>query len=451
VELASAPLETIASAAARLRRGETSAAALVDASLAAIAAHQARTNAFTTVHADRARDEARRADRELTDGVDRGPLHGIPVSIKDLIDEAGVVTTAGSTVLDDRVPGEDATVVRRLREAGAIIIGRTNLQQFAFGTTSDDSSFGPVRHPEDPERSSGGSSGGAAAAVVTGMGLAALGTDTGGSVRIPAAACGLVGLKPGAGEVPNDGVIPLSVTLDHVGPLVRSVQDAGWVCDVLAGRTPDRMVPRPVDTLRFMRLTGYFEHPLDPGVRGAYEAALERLTSAGASLAPRELPATSGIAPGYDHIALPEAVVWHAPYLEARADRYSPTIRERILQGRAVSAVQYLEALAAAAALRHEVDALLEDADALLTPTLPIVAPPLGAIDVVVDPTIGTAMPARGVMLKHTQPFNLTGHPAITIPVPSGGLPVGLQLVGRRGGTAGLLAIAAACEGVLRA
>jgi aspartyl-tRNA(Asn)/glutamyl-tRNA(Gln) amidotransferase subunit A len=423
----------------------------VDASLAAIEAHQARTNAFTRVHAERAREEARGIDRERSEGVDRGPLHGIPMSVKDLMDEAGVVTTAGSTVLDDRLPAEDATVVRRLREAGAIIIGRTNLHQFAFGTTSDDSSFGPVRHPSDSGRSAGGSSGGSAAAVATGMGFASLGTDTGGSVRIPSAACGLVGLKPGAGEVPNDGVIPLSVTLDHVGPLARSVQDAAWICDVLAGRTPDGVVPRRVETLRLVRLTGYFEHPIDPGVRRAYEAALDRLAAGGGRLSERVLPGTADIAPVYGHIALPEAAVWHAPYLDTRADRYSPTVRDRIRQGREVTAVQYLEALASAASLRNAVDSLLEDADALMTPTLPIVAPPLGAVDVIVDPASGASLPARAAMLKHTQPFNLSGHPAITLPIPADGLPVGLQLVGRRGGTAGLLAIAAACEDLLRA
>ena len=442
-------MDTIATAAARLRRGETTAAGLVEASLAAIEQRKARVNAFITVQADRARQAARHADAERARGLDRGPLHGIPIAIKDLIDEAGLVTTAASTVLDDRIAQSDATVVTRLREAGAIIIGRTNLHQFAVGTTSEESAFGPVHNPHDHERSAGGSSGGSAAAVAADMCVAAIGTDTGGSVRIPAAACGLVGLIATTGEVPNDGVIPMSVSLDHVGPIARSVQDAGWIGDILAGRSPADVRARPLLGLRLVRLVGYFD-VLDPAVRRHFDAALTRLLSAGAWVDARTVPHADRITTTYANIALPEAAEWHAAYLDSRADRYVPAVHARISHGRTVSAVEYLDARAMANTLRGEVDALLSDCDALVLPTLPILAPRLGTGDIVIDPAVGGAMPARAAMLKHTQLFNLTEHPAISLPVPSDTLPIGLQLVGRRHDTAGLLAVAAACEATLR-
>src|SRR5215472_3300509 len=197
----------------------TSATDRVEASLAAIAQHGERTNAFILVDADGARAAAQAADDERRRGVDRGPLHGMPISIKDLIDVAGQPTTAASRVRAGHVATKDATVVRRLREAGAVLLGKTNLHEFALGTTSEESVFGPVRNPHDPSRSAGGSSGGSAAAVALGMGVASVGSDTGGSVRIPAAVCGVVGLKPTFGEVPTDGVVPLSTTFDHIGPI----------------------------------------------------------------------------------------------------------------------------------------------------------------------------------------------------------------------------------------
>src|SRR5262245_38450 len=249
---------TIASSAVALRAGQTTAAALLEQSLQAIVRSNARTNAFIRVDAEHARADANRVDAERAKGLDRGPLHGIPVSLKDLIDVAGEPTTAASRVLAGRIATTDATVVTRLREAGVVFIGKTNLHEFALGTTSEDSAFGPVTHPLDAARSAGGSSGGSAAAVATGMGLASIGSDTGGSVRIPAAACGIVGLKPSIGDVPTDGVVPLSPSLDHVGPLGRSVQDVAWVWAAMAGRAGDPLVPPALSTLRFGRLTGYF-------------------------------------------------------------------------------------------------------------------------------------------------------------------------------------------------
>lgn len=435
-------LDTIVLAAAALRAGRITAVDLVERSLAAIANDHERTNAFVTVDAEGAREAARLVDRERGRHIDRGPLHGIPISLKDLIDAAGVVTTAGSRVLHDRVAQTDAPVVTRLREAGAIVIGRTNLHEFALGTTSEDSAFGAVRHPLDASRIAGGSSGGSAAAVAAGMGLASIGTDTGGSVRIPAAACGVVGLKPSFGEVPVDGVIPLSASLDHVGPLARTVQDASWLFAVLVGRPPASIAARPMRGLRLGRLTGYFGRPIEAAVNDAVQTALDRLVAHGAELDEVGIDGAE-IAETYTRIVLPEGAHWHAPYLDARADRYSPTVRARFLDGRRVLATEYLAAQGRRVLFRRMIDEALSGRDALVLPALPLVAPVAGTR----TPDVGgEPLDIRVAMLKHTQLFNLTGHPAISIPVPAAGLPVGLQIVGRIGRTEELLSVAAACE-----
>lgn len=442
---------SLMAAAAALRAGNTSAAELVDGCLAAVDAHSARTNAFVSIDEAGARSAAAEADRERQAGLDRGPLHGIPISLKDLIDVRGVVTTAASRVLDDRVAPADAAIVTRLRAAGAVIIGRTNLHEFALGTTCEDSAFGPVLHPADPTRSPGGSSGGSAVSVATGMSLASIGTDTGGSVRIPSAACGLVGLKPSLHDVPTTGVIPLSVTCDHVGPLARTVADAAAVFAALAGRSYGPPAPRDRRNLKLGRLRGYFDNPLDALVRRAYETTLERLQASGVHVSDRHLSGAERITETYVNIVLPEAAHWHAPYLDTRAGEYTPNVHSRILHGRTIPAVALLRAHATAAAFRDAVDAALEDCDALVLPTLPILAPQLGSTDVVIDPAEGSILPVRGAMLRLTQLFNLTGHPAVTLPVATAGLPVGLQLVGRLDRTDGLLAIAAACEPIVAA
>ena len=251
---------TITELSRRLESREVSSSDVTEACLERIAAENGRLNAFITVLADRARADARRADAEIAGGRYRGPLHGVPISLKDLIDLAGAPTTAASRVLEGRVAAADAAVTARLRDAGAVFLGKCNLHEFAFGTTSEDSAFGPVRNPSDPTRSAGGSSGGSAAAVVTGMGFASIGTDTGGSIRIPAAVCGCVGLKPTIGELPCDGIIPLSRTLDHVGPIARSVEDAWLLYHAMAGtanplplpagaRSGEGAAPRPPEAV----------------------------------------------------------------------------------------------------------------------------------------------------------------------------------------------------------
>jgi aspartyl-tRNA(Asn)/glutamyl-tRNA(Gln) amidotransferase subunit A len=432
---------TITELAPLVRAGAVSPVDLVRGCLDRIEARR-DLNAFITVVADDALRAAEEAARDIAAGRYRGPLHGIPISLKDLIDYAGTPTTSGSNV-PHRVPRVDAPVARRLREAGAIVVGKTNLHEFAFGTTSEDSAFGPVRHPLDPSRSPGGSSGGAAVALVEGMCYGSVGTDTGGSIRIPSAACGTVGLKPTAGELTCEGIVPLSTTLDHVGPMARTVADATLLFAAMGGEAgPPREGPAPV---RIGVLERGFCDRLHPDVRRAFESARARLADAGHDLQPAAVAHAAWTADVYLHIVLPEASWYHAPMLDACPADYSPAVRLRLEMGRYVLAEDYLRAMRMRDRLTDDVDIALEGRDVLMLPTLPIPAPPLGAASVEVD---GSREPVRSVMLRLTQLFDITGHPAIALPAgrDRDGFPVSVQLVGRRGGTAALLSVAAALE-----
>ena len=437
---------TLVEAAAALRSGQTTAVALVDAALEAVGRHDVPAHAFIRVTADAARTAALTADAERAAGLDRGPLHGLPVSLKDLIDVAGEPTTAASRVCAGNVAGRDAVVTARLKAAGAVLLGKTNLHEFALGTTSDDSAYGPVLNPHDLSRSAGGSSGGSAVAVATGMGLASVGTDTGGSVRIPAAACGVVGLKPSHDDVPATGVIPLSTSLDHVGPLTRSVQDAACMWSVLAGRPVHTVRPPAARGLRVAVLGGYFDQPVDPVVRAAFTQAVAALADAGVLVSHCVFSDAAAITQTYVDLVLPEGAQWHGTWLDDRADLYSPTVRDRLLAGRAIPATAYIAALHRRAQMQAAVEALLQSVDVLILPTLPLVAQVSGTPDVTID---HLTMPVRAAMLKHTQLFNITGHPAISLPLAVSGLPVGLQLIGPWGGTTRLLDIAATCEALV--
>jgi aspartyl-tRNA(Asn)/glutamyl-tRNA(Gln) amidotransferase subunit A len=410
-----------------------------------IAARNSAINAFITVLANEAIEQAGMLDEERRRGHVRGPLHGVPISIKDLIDVEGAPTTAASRVRMGQVAQADAPVVARLRRAGAVIIGKNNLHEFAFGTTNEESAFGPARNPHDLSRSPGGSSGGSAAAVAAGMGWASIGTDTGGSIRIPAAACGVVGLKPAPGEISTVGVVPLSPSLDHVGPIARTVSDASVLYDVLRGVDPLPLQPHAISQLRLGRLGGYFLERLDDGVRDRFEEALDRVHGAGASIVDVKIDHAPDIASVYFHIALPEAYAYHARMLERTPELYSEGVRTRLQMGREIPASDYLAAQRHRARLREDVDAVLKQCDALILPTLPIPAPRLGATTV----TVGEfEEQVRPIMLRLTQLFNLTGHPAISLPCgeTSEGLPCGFQLAGQHGRTSALLAVALACE-----
>src|SRR5258705_2861757 len=322
---------TIEAFGRRLRAGEITATQATEECLQRIEADNPRLNAFILVMAEDARRQAREADRELAAGRDRGALHGVPISLKDIFDVRGVPTTAASRVREGHVADRDAPAVAHLRQAGAVIIGKANLHEFAFGTTNEDSAFGPTRNPHDLTRSPGGSSGGSAASLVSGMALATLGTDTGGSIRIAAAACGAVGLKPTWNEVSTDGVVPLSRTLDHVGPLTRTVTDAWLVYRALTGTavTPP-LAPTPATGLRLAAPRAYFCDLLDAQVEQRFTEQIERLRSAGVSINEVDLKHARDIAPIYLHIVLSEAAAYHARTLETMPERYTMPVRLRL-------------------------------------------------------------------------------------------------------------------------
>jgi aspartyl-tRNA(Asn)/glutamyl-tRNA(Gln) amidotransferase subunit A len=440
-------LRRIVDVAPLVKSGVVSPVALVRSCLEQIDARP-ELNAFITRLDAEAIVDAREREADVRGGRYRGPLHGIPIAVKDLIDVRGTTTTAGSAVPADEAAADAPSIVS-LRAAGAIIIGKTNLHEFAFGTTSEETAFGPVRNPLDTSRSAGGSSGGSAAALAAGMCFGALGTDTGGSIRIPSAACGTVGLKPTLGELSCEGVTPLSTSFDHIGPMTRSVADAALLFDVLKGREPRDLVPaRGAITFGIPRT--YFADRLERGVKRALDLAREALARAGHVVRDVEVQYASATPDVYLHVVLPEASHYHAPRLERFADRYAPGVRTRLEMGRYLLAEDYVRAMRLRDVLRASVDRALDGCDALLVPALAIPAPILGSTTVDVN---GAAEPIRGAMLRLTQLFNMTGHPSIAMPAAQDvdRLPRGVQIVGRRDETVRLLEIAAAAESIISA
>lgn len=435
----------ITAAARSLQAREIRAIDLLEHCLARIETLDASLNAFISVDADGARAAAVIADAELDAGRWRGPLHGIPVSLKDLLDQKGTVTTAGSLSMRE-VAVADAPAVAHLRDAGAILVGKTNMHEFAMGTTSDDSGFGPARHPMALSRSPGGSSGGSAIAVATGMCLGSIGSDTGGSIRIPAAACGLVGLKPAWGEVSLGGTVPLSPTLDCVGPLARTVDDAWMLLDGLtAQQRPLPDVPA-LGQLRAGVPRDLIEQAVMPEVLDVFDAALARLHEAGVQTDAMQLTTAPLVVPAYVAIVMYEALQFHAPRMATHGPAYTPRVRARLDGVPSPTQDAYEEALAARARIEMDVQERIADGGLLLLPALAIEPPPVGAEMV----RIGQDdIPVRPTMLRLTQPFNLSRHAALTVPCGStpAGFPVGLQIVGRS--TADVVAAGRAIAGVV--
>jgi aspartyl-tRNA(Asn)/glutamyl-tRNA(Gln) amidotransferase subunit A len=443
-----------------LRARKFSPVALVEAALARAERLQPRLNAFITLLADKARRDARRAEREIVHGRWRGPLHGIPISLKDNFWTRGVRTTAGSKILADFIPTMDSTAARRLARAGAILIGKTNLHEFAYGVTTENPHYGAAHNPWALDRTPGGSSGGSAAAVAAGVGFASLGTDTGGSVRIPAALCGIVGLKPTYGRVSCWGVIPLSRSLDHVGPLARSVADVAILLDAIAGRdsrdpaakgppAPDYRhgLERRPKRLRLGRPRDYFFEHLDPEVRAAVAAAARKLERLGARVEEVSLPHVAGSLELATQIALFEAAQFHfgEGYFPARAMEYGEDVRQRLEQGMATREADYRSALARRDAERQDFLAAFERVDAILVPAVPIPAPRIGAKSVRIG---GKEETVRAALVRLNRPANSCGLPAISVPCgfTRAGLPMGLQLIGKPWDELRLLQIAHAYE-----
>lgn len=440
---------TIPSVAADLAAGRTTSVALTEAALARAedpAGEGAR--AFTKIARERALAQARASDLLRAHGMVPSPLAGIPVSVKDLFDVAGEVTTAGSAVLRDAPPAErDAPVVARLRAAGAVIVGRTNMTEFAFSGLGLNPHYGTPGNPADRSRIPGGSSSGAAVSVADGMAVAAVGSDTGGSVRIPSALCGLVGFKPTQGRVPRDGAVPLSWTLDAIGPLAASTACCAIMDAVMAGEEPVPPAPLPLAGLRIGIPRQLVLEEMDATVAAAFERARRALETAGALVADIDLPqlallpevnAKGGFSP-------PEAFAWHRELLERRGDGYDPRVAVRIRRGADQSAADYIALMRARAALMAETDAATSPWDVLLMPTVPVVAPRM-------DELAGDAEYFRlnPLVLRNPSVWNFMDRPAVTLPCASDGLPVGAMLVGRRGHDRRLLAIAAAAETVIR-
>lgn len=451
---------SIAEAGEQLRRRALSPVELTRAYLDRIQRSDGDLLAYITFLPGEALAAATAAEQEIARGNYRGPLHGIPIALKDLVLTRGIRTTCGSRILGDWVPDADATVTTRLTQAGAVLLGKLNMHEFAYGPTGVNPHYGTPRNPWDRQRMPGGSSSGSAVAVAAALCAGALGTDTGGSVRIPAALCGLVGLKPTYGRVSRAGVIPLAWSLDHVGPMTRTVTDAALLLQVLAGRdpadpsTPDVPVPDyrramqgEVRGLRLGLPKDHFFEQVDPEVRAAVRAAARSLEGLGASVEDIPLPNIQHAGPASFAIIASEAMAYHEPYLKTRAAEYGADVRARLMTGQYILASHYLKAQRARQVIRAEVDAALRLVDALLLPTTPIPAPHMDAREVTVD---GVTEDVRWWLIRCTRPINVTGHPALSVPcgLTAGGLPIGLQIVGRHFDEATVLRIGHAFEAV---
>ncbi len=429
-------LETISELAPRLRRKEVSPLELTRDCLDRIEKVNPALNAFITVTAESAMTEAHTAETEIARGQWRGPLHGIPIALKDLIDTAGTRTTAASAVYQHRVPTEDAEVVRRLRRAGAVILGKNNLHEFAYGGSSLVSFFGDVHNPRNEKYIAGGSSGGSAAAVAAGLCYAAIGTDTAGSIREPAALCGCVGIKPTYGRVSGRGVIPLSWSLDHVGPLAATVGDAAIVLQAIAGYDPldIRCVNVPasdyvylsgdvVKTLRVGVPRKYFYDDLDDEVRAAVDQALTVIGTLVEEVRDMPLEVSADRT-----VQAAESYAYHADRVAQTPGLYQPETLRRIQSGKNISAAEYILQRAELDRERRRAHDFFAEVDLLVTPTMPIPAPAIE--DLKKDPA--ALRPAELTLLRNTRPFNVWGLPAISVPCgfTKSGLPIGLQIAG---------------------
>jgi aspartyl-tRNA(Asn)/glutamyl-tRNA(Gln) amidotransferase subunit A len=435
----------ISQIAVLLERKKISPSEVAGAFLERIGELNCQLNAYIYVNPDEVRKEARQADQEIVRGRYRGPLHGIPIAVKDNILTARIPTTAGSKILKVFVPTKNAFVVERLRRAGAIILGKTNLSEFAYGATTNNAHFGPTLNPWDTQRSPGGSSGGSAAAVAASMAAASLGTDTGGSIRIPSALCGVVGFKPTFGRVSCQGIVPLAASFDHVGPLARTVLDIAIVLHNIAGYdsrdggSARRSVPNYPALLK-KRLARfrlgvpkqfYFD-ALDEEVRTALDTAIQCLRKLGASLQEVSLPHVAESSEPSAQAAFAEATSYHqlAGYFPARANEYGQDVRERLEIGAKVLATDYLKAFAIIKLVRKDFEDAFASVDAILAPTVPIPAPSTRAKTVEINSHVE---PVRLALIRLNRVQNITGLPAISVPCgfTRTGLPIGMQIIGR--------------------
>ncbi len=423
---------SISELARLLRAKSVSPVEVVRECLARIERLNPRLNAFITVTSDSALSQARKAESEIREGKWRGPLHGIPVGIKDIIDTADAPTTAASLLFKNRRPKEDAEVVSQLREAGAVLIGKQNLHEFAYGGSSIVSCCGEVHNPWNLAHIAGGSSGGSAAAVAAGLGLAAIGTDTAGSVREPAAQCGVTGLKPTYGRVSVKGVIPLAPSFDHVGPICRCVADAAIVLQAIAeeGSKDSRAVPDYVSSLKKdskpLRIGAprkFFYEDLHPEVAAAMEQALKVLSGMVQEVREIEIEVPTGRS-----LQSFESYAYHAEFVERSPELYQPETLRRIKTGAGVTQEDAEALRLKLAQLRREISQVFGEVDLLVTPATPIPAPTIAELKQEPDRLREREL----LLLRNTRPFNVWGIPAISVPCgfTQSGLPVGLQISG---------------------
>ena len=428
--------------AGRVGRRETSAQEVLAQAIAQAESHQDRYRPFIAITKQLARQQAKRVDEQIAQGKQL-PLAGVPFAVKDLIDVQGIPTTAGSDAFRQNIARADATVVRRLVQAGGVLLGKLNLHECAFGFTGENEVFGNCRNPWNAERITGGSSSGSAVAIALGICAMTLGSDAGGSVRLPAAFCGLTGLKPTYGRVSCAGGMPLSWTMDHIGSVTRTAEETAAVLNLLAGKdAPDeasaeKPVPdfreqlnMPVEGMRIGIPRKWFFDALQPEVEQAIDRAIEKLVAMGARTVELELPHMHEVLGAHRQIIFSEAASFYQPYLQDRAERFTAEIRTNLLSGLFIPAVDYLKAQRVRRLVCAAWKQVFEQVDCLVTPTVPIVAPKFGQQTARIA---GREIPLVRACLDLSLPFNFSGHPAISIPCgfSPAGLPVGLQLVGR--------------------
>jgi len=442
---------SIAGAALLLRKKTLSPVDLTKACLKRIEQLNPKLNAFITVTAESALEQARAAENEIQKGQWRGPLHGIPVALKDLFDTAGVRTTAASGVFKDRIPAEDSEVVRRLKKAGTVLLGKLNMHEFAYGGSSVVSFYGPVRNPWSPEHMAGGSSAGSAVALASGLCYGSAGSDTGGSIRQPSAYCGTVGIKPTYGRVSTRGVVPLSWLYDHVGPMTRTVEDAAVMLQALAGYDPEEpaSVDKPVpdytaalaqkSPLRVGVPRKYFYEGLHPEIESALNEALKEIGKLAASVRDIEMPASNDTT-----ILRAEAYAYHAEMVKKTPELYQPETLKRIHAGEDVTTAAYVQARRQVDQYRREIRKVFETVDLLVTPTTPV--PPFTIAELLAD--MDNLRTREILSLRNTRPFNILGLPSISVPCgfTKSGLPIGMQITGAPWAEGNVLRLAHAYE-----
>ena len=425
-----------------IQRKEVSPFEVIEAHIARIEALEPKLNSFITFLPDRSRDEARKAEREILSGRYRGPLHGIPLGLKDLYYVRGLRNTAGARLFDSFIPDFDSTVTRKLQEAGTVLLGKLNMHPFAYGPTGENEEYGHMHNPWDTDRITGGSSGGSGSATASGQCTLTMGSDTGGSVRIPSALCGLVGLKPTYGRASRYGLTVLAWSQDHPGPMARSVEDCALMLNAIAGYDPKDPVsvdlPVPdytkalngkIKGLRIGVPREYFEAPIDAGVKEVVWKAIRKLEELGATVSEVPWPILHYAPAIATTIQMAEATAYHQKLLKEKASQIWRPVRLRLEAGFFISAVEYVQAERARSLFTQQSLNLMEKIDLLAGPTLPVVAFKIGTNELKIGNTAAKVIP---LLTQYTRPFNLNGFPAISVPCGfSENLPVGLQLAGR--------------------